>query len=287
MTFQLRSLLFAVVVLPGTALAQLPSTDIHVMEVPLEPGVAVDAPLNITDRRGYDNQPRFSSDGRYIYYVSIREDDQSDVYRYNVASGTTSRVTFSDESEYSPTPRTGGIDVVRVESDGVQRLWHFAPDDRTFSLVADDLAPVGYFAWIDDRNVAAFLVGQPHVLVVHDVQTGAVDTLAKDIGRTVVRVPGRRAVSYIQKGQAEWSIDMHDLETNRGGTITPALPGREDFVWLPDGRILMADGGSIYVWTSGDGTWNRFADLTDHGINEITRIAVSPSGNLLAFVANR
>jgi WD40 repeat protein len=287
MPIQLRSLLLAVLVLPGTALAQLPSTDIYVMEVPLEPGVAVDAPLNITDRRGYDNQPRFSHDGRFVYYVSIREDDQSDVYRYDLTSGTTSRVTFSDESEYSPTPRSGGLDVVRVEADGIQRLWHFDEEERSFALVAEDLAPVGYFGWIDKTNVAAFLVGQPHVLVMHDIDSGTVDTLAREIGRTVTKVPGRRAVSYIQQGQAEWSIDMYDMESRGGGTITPALPGREDFAWLPDGRILMADGGTIYVWTSSDGTWSQFADVTDHGISEITRIAVSPTGHLLAFVATR
>lgn len=283
----LRSVFLVAIALPGAAVAQLPSTDIYVMEVPTEPGVSVDAPLNITQRRGYDNQPMFSSDGRYLYYVSIREDDQSDVYRYDPTSESTSRITFSDESEYSPTPREGGLDVVRVEADGTQRLWHYDLDAREFELVAPDLAPVGYFGWIDERKVAAFLVGDPHVLVMHDLDSVTIDTLARHIGRTIARVPGRRAVSYIKKDQAEWSIDMYDLDTNTGGTITPTLPGREDFAWLPDGRILMADGGTIYVWTSSEGIWSQFADLSDHGISEITRMAVSPSGQLLALVANR
>jgi hypothetical protein len=284
----IRPLAIAILAFAWTsARAQVPMTDVYLMEMPDEPSGEVAVPINITDRKGYDNQPRFSVDGRHVYFTSIWDDEQADIYRHDVRTGVTARVTFSTESEYSPTPGSGYVDMVRVEADDAQRLWRFHEDDRRFELLLPDLEPVGYFGWIDSDRVAAFVLGEPVQLVLAS-RSGETDSLAANIGRTITRVPGRNAVSYIQKRGDDWSIDMIDFDSERSGTITPTLPGREDFAWTPDGRILMADGPVIYVWTSGEGTWQRFVDLSDQdGVGDITRIAVSPTGNLLAFVAER
>jgi Tol biopolymer transport system component len=270
------------------ARAQLPSTDIFIVDTPDDGFFDAATVRNLTDRPGYDNQPRFSPDGNTLFFTSIWEDEQADVYAFDLRKDVRRRVTFTTESEYSPTPTSNAIDVVRVEDDGTQRLWRFSPDGRNAELLFEDLAPVGYFGWMDDDNLAAFIVGDPHALVIANRRTGDVDTIATDIGRTVAPVPGRRAVSYVQKRGGGWSIDMYDLDSGRGGTIVETLPGREDFAWMPDGRILMADGHIMYVWTSGDGTWSRFLDVSAReDIGEVTRIAVSPSGSLIAFVAER
>jgi hypothetical protein len=279
-------MLFTWATTPATA--QLPSTDVYLVEMPDEPYLDAVTPTNVTDRRGYDNQPRFSADGRYLYITSIWEDEQADIYRYEVGTGVMSRVTFTMESEYSPTPGPGYLDLVRVEEDGRQRLWRYDPSHRRFDVLLPGLEPVGYFGWIDDHRVAAFLVGEPHHLVLAQTTSAAVDTLAADVGRTIAAVPGRNAVSFVQKGQSEWSIDMVDFDSGRSGTITPTLPGREDYAWTPDGRILMADGSVIYIWSSGEGTWERFIDFSaEPELGEISRLAVSPTGNLLSFVAER
>jgi hypothetical protein len=288
----IRSAAFAVILLLASAQeagGQVPSTDVFVMEMPEEPFMGPPAVTNLTDRDGYDNQPRFSDDGRYVYFTSIWEDGQADVYRIDLQADIHRRVTFSTESEYSPTPEDAYLDVVRVEADGRQRLWRFDPAERAFSVVFPDLEPVGYFGWIDERRLAAFVLGEPHRLVLATRGSNRLDTLASDIGRTIEVVPGRDAVSFIQKnGGDAWSIDMIDFESGSSGTITPTLPGREDFAWTPDGRLLMADGQVIYMWTSGTGTWERFADFSSReDIGAITRIAVSPRGDLIAFVAER
>ena len=48
----------------------------------------------------------------------------SDIYRYDIASQAISQVTNTPEAEYSPTVTPDGrhISVIRVESDGTQRL---------------------------------------------------------------------------------------------------------------------------------------------------------------------
>ncbi len=96
-----------------------PATDIYLAELRVSHGRAsVGAPVNVTGRPGYDNQPMFLPDGRAFLYTSIREDSQADIYRYDIARATSSRVTATRESEYSPTPLPDGtgFSVVRVGS---------------------------------------------------------------------------------------------------------------------------------------------------------------------------
>ena len=57
----------------------------------------------ISDNPGYDNQPGFSPDGAFVLYTSNRDGKQTDIYRYDIAARTTTQVTHTSESEYSPT----------------------------------------------------------------------------------------------------------------------------------------------------------------------------------------
>ncbi|MEK6597058.1 MAG: hypothetical protein AABY91_01900, partial [Gemmatimonadota bacterium] len=57
-----------------------PSTDIWLIRWG---GKASDA-RNLTDRPGYDNQPSFSPDGRWVLYSSERN-GQTEIYRYDLA----------------------------------------------------------------------------------------------------------------------------------------------------------------------------------------------------------
>ena len=62
-------------------------------------------------------------------------------------------------------------------------------------------------------------------------------------------------------------------------------PGNvEDCAWLSDGRLLMATGSILKVWTPG-GAWTDVKDLGP-GLDRITRMAVSPDGKWLALVAD-
>ncbi|HUQ79774.1 MAG TPA: hypothetical protein VM076_01480 [Gemmatimonadaceae bacterium] len=65
--------------------------------------------MNFTDRAGYDNQPVLTSDGAGIFFTSVRDDAQADIYRWDVATKQTVRITTSaPESEYSATRSTMG-----------------------------------------------------------------------------------------------------------------------------------------------------------------------------------
>lgn len=291
-TALLLALLLAVLLAVPAVHAQAPpGTDILLIEMPLLPHEArAPLPEQLTNRPGYDNQPTFTPDGRYLLYTAIRDDGQADIYRIDLAQRTHTRLTHTPESEYSPTilPDADGFSVVRVEADTTQRLWAFDWAGEQPTLLLPEVAPVGYHAWADTQTVALFVLGEPPTLQLVDIRTGRADTVARDIGRSLHKVPGRAAVSFVQKTESgPWKIMLVDLETRAITPLAETLPGREDYAWTPDGRLLMADGAVLYLFDFDAGTWQPLADLESSGVAEITRLAVSPAGNLLALVVNR
>ncbi|MDX1546708.1 MAG: hypothetical protein R3247_06960, partial [Rhodothermales bacterium] len=244
--------------------------------------------VNVTNRAAYDNQPFFTPDGQALLYTAY-QDTQTDIYRADLGGAQIAfrPMTRTPESEYSPTPLPGGgFSTVRVEADGTQRLWRFDADGAA-SLVLDAVAPVGYHAWADDHTVALFVLGDPPTLQLADTRTGRADTLARNIGRSLHRVPGSQRISFVQKGGAAWTIRTLDPATGALETVTETLPEREDYAWTPDGRLLMADGAVLYEWTPESEGWRVLVDFTAAGITNLTRLAVSPDGTRLALVADR
>lgn len=273
-------------IFPTTVLAQV-GTDVYVAALGREGGrLVVGEVANVTRRVGYDNQPSFTPDGRAVLYASIGEDGQADVFRYDRASGVAERVVRTPESEYSPaiTPDGKAISVVRVEADGMQRLWRFPLDGAAPTLVLEAVAPVGYYAWGDDRVLALFVLGEPITLQLADARTGEAEVVASGIGRSLHRIPGERAISFVRKESDDaWWIERLDLDTRETRRLVRALAPSEDYAWLPDGTLLMARGSTLFHW-NGTGDWEPIADLASAGVHEITRLAVSPDGRTIALV---
>lgn len=275
------------------ASAAPPSTDIFL--VPLTgAGLEIKAgtPRRVTDWEGYDNQPSFTPDGRAFLYTSIRADAQADIYRYDLARAASERLTDTPESEYSPTVTPDGkfFSVIRVERDGTQRLWKFAlAGGRAPALVLERIKPVGYHVWADKDTLMLFVLGEPVTMQLVDTGTELTGTIATNIGRGLARVPGQEKISFVHKVSAdEWLVKEFDLKTHRRATLVRTLAGSEDYAWTPDGALLMASGAKLYVWKPGGAEgWKEFADLSGAGLGGITRLAVSPRGDLLALVARK
>lgn len=276
-----------------------PDTDIFVVEVKTAGGrPEFGAPANVTRHAGYDNQPGFLPDGQSFLFTSQREGAQTDIYRHDFKTGAASRVTSTPESEYSPTVMPGGkfFSVVRVEADRTQRLWKFPVAGGAASLVIASVKPVGYHLWIDERNVALFVLGaesRPHTLQFATLgkrgEVVELSTLGISVGRSLQRVPARAdAFSFVQKlAPDNWIIKVVDLKAHRSTVLTKTLPGSEDHVWLPDGTLLMAREAKLYRLDparAADG-WQEVADFTSAGLRNITRLALSPRADRLALVA--
>lgn len=270
-----------------------PGTDVWLAELDRDGDAwTLRAPRNLTDRDGYDNQPAFSADGTRLLYTSLR-DGQTDVYEIDPASGATRRVTATAESEYSPTPHDGGtrISVVRVEADGTQRLWSFAADGSDPRLLAPDVRGVGYHAWLDARRLALFVLGDPFTLRRLDLDSGEATVVAERIGRSIHRIPDSTAASFVARdgeGEAAAIFAVDFAGTTRRRLATAPATAERDYAWTPDGVLLAAVGAKLYrLRPERDADWTEFADLTTHGVAAVSRLAVSPDGRRLAFVADR
>lgn len=305
---------------PPAAAAQAPPPDdeIFVAAVTADGGrLTLGTPTNITRSPGYDNQPFFTPDGRAILFTSARGGTaapartppasaapapvpQTDIYRYDLVSRRTTRVTATPESEYSPTVTPDGahISVIRVERDNTQRLWRFTLDGKDPQLVLADVKPVGYHAWVDDRTLALFILGErgaPATLQVADVATGAAVVVASGIGRSIQRMPSG-PISFVQQppaggGASAMIKQLFNAKTSERGSIgvgdlirAPAGATDPFVAWMPDGTLLMAHAGTLYRWRPGDAQFAAVASLDALGLTHVSRLAVSPKGDLLAIV---
>jgi dipeptidyl aminopeptidase/acylaminoacyl peptidase len=266
-----------------------PPSDIFLAELARRDGqLQLGQPVNITKRDGYDNQPSFTPDGKGILFTSQRENNQTDIYRYDLATRQTARVTATSESEYSPTitPDKKFFSTIRVEADRTQRLWQFPLAGGAPSLVLTNIKPVGYHVWLDANTLALFVLGQPNTLQLVNVKTEKAETLAQNIGRALHRIPGQPGkISFVQKAEKEWSVKELEVKTRQSAPLVNTLAGSEDCAWLPDGTLLMAQGGKLFKWRRGQPDWQLVADLSGAGLSGITRLAVSAKGDKLALVA--
>jgi len=266
-----------------------PGTDIWIAALTQEDGVptAIGEPHNVTRRPGYDNQPFFLPDGSGFWYTSIDESGEADIRRYDLDTGRSTQVTSSaPESEYSatPLPGGGGFSAIRVEADSTQRLWRFRDDGEGPTVILPEVAPVGYHAWADEGTVALFVLGAPPTLQVGDVRSGQARIVAQDIGRSLQHIPGTQAISFVQR-LSGGGTEIRRLDPVQGVSelIAPGVDGGDFHAWTPAGVLLQARGSRIHRWSPDTG-WEVIGDLSPLGVR-LSRLAVSPEGDLVAIVA--
>ncbi len=269
-----------------------PSTDIYLGVLSLEVDTASVTNLrNATDRRGYDNQPTFTADGGTVFYTSARDARQTDIYRLEVESGAIRQVTQTTASEFSATPFPSGEGFSAInESATGQRLWRYDADGSTRGSILEDVQPVGYHAWGDENQVLMFVLGvggHPATLQIGDLRDGSARVIVDNPGRSLHKVPGQHAVSFVRKvTDAEWWIEMIDLDSGEFTRLLQTRPGREDYAWTPDGRLVMGDASRLFI-ARPDQQWVELTDLTPVGVTGITRLAISPDGTRIAIVGDR
>ncbi len=270
--------------LPASALAQA-GTDIFLVDISRDGGVQFGTPTNVTDRPGYDNQPSFTPDGKAILYTSIRG-DQADIWIYDIAAGSNRAVTTTPESEYSAAVMPGGrtFSAIRVEMDSTQRLWQFDLDGTNPKVIYEQIMPVGYHAWIDANTTAMFILGRPATLQIGNVETGAAETVASNIGRSVHKAVDKKAVIFLHRmSDDEAWITEWDVEAKQMRHLVAPVGDGQDFVVMQNGTIVMGDGSKLFAWREDWDGWEEVADFAEQ-ITEITRLAGSPDGDRIAIV---
>ncbi|MCC6241346.1 MAG: M20/M25/M40 family metallo-hydrolase [Gemmatimonadaceae bacterium] len=285
-----------------------PGPDVFLVPLTTSAGsLRAGVPANLTRRDGYDNQAAFSENATELFYTSNRGDGQTDIYRYAFSTGLATPVQKTQpESEYSafpifstaraaaanaprgaaPSDAGRALAVIRVEADSTQRLWRLPLDGAAPSVMFPDIKPVGYFAQADDSTWAMFVLGSPATLHVGIDGRAGSKVLARNIGRSLHRIPGTSHVSFVQKGAADWYVMELDPHSGRIDTLVKTLPRAEDVAWVDANTLLMGQGTTLQVWRRGSAQWEPLADFAFAQLTGISRLAVSANRQWLAMVAD-
>ena len=253
---------------------------------------------NVTRRAGYDNQPRFLPDGSILYTRGVG--DRTDIWRYDPAADAHAAVTeTADQSEYSatPTPDGTGFSAIVVEPDSLQRLWRFDLDGSNGAPVFEDIAPVGYHAWITPEVVGMFVLGSPATLQVGLAgAAGPGEVVDEDIGRSLNRIPGLRAITYPVRSDQGWEVRVVMVLDGLAEPMALATIPSQDHAWGGGNRILYGEGHRLMAMdvtpalldgAGGSPSQPSVVGALPDSTMSISRLAVSDDGTSIVLVVDR
>ena len=245
--------------------------------------------VNVTNRPTlYDNQPFFTA-GSDSFVYSRSDGAQTDVWEYDIASGTHRQITDTPESEYSPTPSPDNrtITMVFERNRSIWEVSRHAPGEPRWLLETAGVdEPVGYFARNHTSGDVLFWSRYGfNVALTHADRAAYHFITGHAVPASPHVIPGTNAFSFVhrQTNEEVW-IKAFDPATLSVRPITPIVGSNANYTWAPDGSILQIEDNMVHRWREGGDGWEEIADLSDHGIASATRIAVSPDGTRIAVV---
>ncbi len=264
-----------------------PNTEVFLFDISKNKDgqIQIANPINISQNEGYDNQPAFWPDGKSVLYSRTVE-GQTEIARYSIKNGKTAIITNTLQgSEYSPTPTPDGrISSIRLDTTGLQLLYAYDLKGEDQVLVKDLV--IGYHTWVSDDEIISFVLGDTITMQLVNVANGESQIIGTRIGRSLHKVPGTNTFSFVDKSGEKWMIKSRDLATGETTILTETQEGSEDYCWTPDREIIMGGGEELWVWTKDNG-WRSMANLSEVGLNGVSRLAVSPKGDKLVLVVNQ
>lgn len=248
----------------------------------------------LTDRPEYDNQPSFINEYQLVFSAAD-EKGNHDIIVYNFNSKKFTNLTKTpDVSEFSPSLTDCGLYVsaVVMEADKKQRIWLYPTNFGEPELLYDDIEPVGYYDWYDNK-AAMFILGEPNKLV---YANGKNDLLEIDtnIARSVKTRPKTSEITYLSQndkikiGEKEaLLLKSYDLVTKESNEMGFGIEGSQDFIWLDKNYLIMARENSVYKRKYSDKNWEIIGTIISETHQNITRMAYSPDLNVLVVAMER
>jgi hypothetical protein len=267
----------------------LPATDLWLAKIVNGvPG----KPVKISPVNGYNNQPHFSENGMTIYYTREMLGDgdtaQTDIAAFNVETSVTTMVNNTAESEYSPTPIPGrnALSVIQMDLDQKQYLYAIDIASGTMELLLPDVEPVGYHAWVNDQEVAMFILGDSFTLQTARLNTAGTTLIADNIGRSIRRHPLTGEVLFVDKNSEPWQIAAFNPATRATRTVMPLFPDNEDFTIDASGNYWTGNGSRLYKRSPAHERWQLMADYSGSRVGRISRLAINLQSSQIALVGD-
>jgi hypothetical protein len=251
----------------------------------------------ITDSPSYTNQPYFINGDTALAYtqmITSENTSQTDIFIYDFATQSSTNLSNSPTSEYSPTPTPEGkgLSVIRVNSQGKQQLWYLQLGNGKAKInLLPAVEPVGYHVWDGAKKVLLFVLGEPQTLrsasINKPTEQGTV--LDINIGPSLWSIPDSNLFSYSKKiDETTWQLRSVDTKKKTTAALVNMPVDSYYFAWSPVGYAVTAVENKLYQWhyTSAIKTWTEFADLSTQCPAGISRLSFSEKGDKIALVCN-
>lgn len=294
------SLMLGCMVASFVTQAQLPQTRVYLFDMQrTAKGLKLSNGHMVSKNAGYNNQPSFSPDSRYLYFSSSVDSGNTELYKMDLEKKKPRliRLTKTKEPEYSPkiTPDMDRISWVSVERDTVtQHLYTMNLKGKKPTVVMPQLKTIGYYDWITSYEFISFELPEPFFFVKHDLNFNKSDTLATNIGRTFFYYRSKGRIVYVDKSDSlHWKIKTLNPNPKKNpeanNVLAECLPGEEDFCILMDGSLLQGHQGVLYQLKNPfrfpGSKWEAIVDMNQFGFKKFQRLAVSYDNTKLAVVA--
>ena len=267
-----------------------PETEIFLLDLKIEPNsMQVSNGSNVTARPGYDNQPYFTKNSE-TFLFSRDDGEQTDIYEYDIAKQKATRLTQSDNTEFSPTPFPDNTKVAFV-TDRSNSIWFASRDDLDnpkWVFAKNPIhEPIGYFSWNHDTGYILYWSQYGFsVTLAHESKAEVHYVSGNAIPSTPHIIPGTDKFSFVHRqARGDAWIKEFDPASKAIRPLTPIVGSNANYAWAPDGSIVMIEGSTLYRWQeNGAATWQKISDLSSQGISSATRVAISPNGKRMAIV---
>jgi len=270
--------------------AQLPETDLWLFDLvkKKDKGYQAEKGRNITNRPGYDNQPCFSKDQRFIYYVSICEDNQADVYTYDLRKKQVNRLTDTPVSEYSPQPTPDGkaLACVVVEPDSAQRVWLYSLLGHVQKPLHEGTDSVGYYSWLGTDSILYYKLTEPHTLHALDPRTGRDATIGAHPTRAFRALPASPGFIYALKTGTSTEFRIYDPVLRQSRVYAACEGVAEDFLWTAPWGLVRSEQSRLLRYNEATRNWEPLFDFESQGIRKITRFAFDEQYTRVVVVSN-
>lgn len=285
----MKNAFFIYLFFAASTYAQMPETDIWLFKLVKKDGkYSYSKPLNMTNRAGYDNQPSFTPDGKYVIYVSVDSSQQADIYQYSISKKVHTNLTKSKVSEYSPTilPGCEGFSAVVVEKDSAQRIWQFNLDGTFNRIVHENTDSIGYHTWLNADTLLYYKLTEPHSLRVLDLKTNKDVWICDHPSRSFKKIGNNSKFIYAIKDSISTQFRIYDptLKESKVYTTYPSI--NEDFIWHPELGLIKSENADLLKYNDQTKNWEILFNFSSVGIKKITRFVFDFKTKQLAVVSN-
>ncbi len=267
----------------------IPGNEIFLFDFTIKNGqYLLSNPVNISNQKGYDNQPNFDARKHLIYYSSMNDEGNTDIKMYNYLSNERKIFSSANASEYSPTLTFDKkyISCIHVPDSNSQFLIKYPINGGDPIFLIKNLV-IGYHAWLSENELILFVLGKENTLHYYRLDNRKDSTIIANIGRSLHKIPNENAFSFVHIiSEKERVLKKVDLKTFKITTIINLFDEHEDITWSEDGMIFTNDGSKIFVCDpKKDLIWKPI-QIKPEGLNMkgLTRMVISSKSKKMAVV---